>query len=106
MSKINQSSTVNQQRISARWNQLKKQSEYKGEVVVCRNAAECESLGHRPRNLAISTMTALKGRNCEHDHFAPSGNVVTDFFRKKAGLVKGIAGESILSLSHECGGRL
>ena len=37
---------------------------------------------------------------------APTGNAVKDFFRKITGLVKGIAGESILRLSHECGGRL
>ena len=36
----------------------------------------------------------------------PLGNAVKDFYRKKTGLVKGIAGESTLRLSHECGGRL
>ena len=41
-----------------------------------------------------------------HDHFAPWGNAVKDFYRKKTALVKGIAGESTLRLSHECGGRL
>ena len=29
----------------------------------CRNAAQCESLGHRPRNRAISNTKALKGRD-------------------------------------------
>ncbi len=29
----------------------------------CRNAAQCESLGHRPRNRFISNAKALKGRN-------------------------------------------
>ncbi len=36
----------------------------------------------------------------------PSSNAVKDFYRKKTGLVKGIAGESTLRLSHECSGRL
>ena len=35
-----------------------------------------------------------------------AGNAVKNFLRKKAGLVKVIAGESMLCLSHECGGRL
>ena len=35
-----------------------------------------------------------------------SSNAVKDFPRKKMALVKGIAGESILRFSHECGGRL
>ncbi len=40
----------------------------------CRNAAQCESLGHRPRNRAISNTKALKGRDggMPH-HFAPLG---------------------------------
>ena len=30
----------------------------------CRNAAQCESLGHRPRIRFISNTKALKGQNC------------------------------------------
>jgi hypothetical protein len=33
-------------------------------------------------------------------------NAVKDFLRKQTGLVKGIAAESLLRMSHECGGRL
>ena len=36
----------------------------------------------------------------------PGGNAVEDFFRQNTGQMKGIASESILRLSHECGGRL
>ncbi len=40
----------------------------------CRNAAQCESLGHRPRNCSILNTNALKGRDggMPH-HFAPLG---------------------------------
>ncbi len=34
-----------------------------GSAEVCRNAAECESLGHRPRNQFIANVKALKGRH-------------------------------------------
>ena len=32
-------------------------------TAVCRKAAQCESLGHRPRNQAMLNTKALKGRN-------------------------------------------
>ena len=39
----------------------------------CRNAAQCESLGHRPRKRAISSRKALKGREEETRSFRPVG---------------------------------
>ncbi len=52
----------------------------------CRNAAQCESLGHRPRNRAISNRKALKGQDWGmRHHFAPLGNAVKDFDQVKRG---------------------
>ncbi len=73
MSNVEQTSIANKLRIPGGWGQQKDQSEHAGEEAICRNAAECESLGHRPRNLAISKMAALKGRNWMRDRFAPLG---------------------------------
>ena len=42
--------------------QIRMTNESQGHCL-CRNAAECESLGHRPRNQIITNVTALKGRN-------------------------------------------
>ncbi len=39
----------------------------------CRNAAQCESLGHRPRKQAISSRRALKGREEATRSFRPVG---------------------------------
>ena len=42
----------------------------------CRNAAQCESLGHRPRNRFISNTNALKGQNWGRaSSFRPVGAV-------------------------------
>ncbi len=38
-------------------------SEAQQELRLCRNAAQCESLGHRPRKRQVSNAEALKGRD-------------------------------------------
>ena len=48
-------------------------------LAICRNAANCESLGHRPRNRVISNPKALKGRNAFAASFRPCGAFVLSF---------------------------
>ena len=61
----------------------------------CRNAAQCESLGHRPSN-RVSNVGALKGRNGNAQSFRPLGALAVFI-----GLTQGVAlGYQILGLRH------
>ena len=42
-------------------------------AAVCRNAAQCESLGHRPRKRQKLNVEALKGRDGDARSFRPFG---------------------------------
>ena len=61
----------------------------------CRNAAQCESLGHRPSN-RVSNVGALNGRNGNAQSFRPLGALAVFI-----GLTQGVAlSYQILCLRH------